>query len=128
MYLHIGMPSADATIRTSAKETLNLRSSTACHSHLQENYNITNLHDMNILIQESTDKSLTKSQRLTQLVDQKELFAWLINRTFLANEQYFSLTTNQPTVLSAMAYQPSEQGTCSTCTTGRSQDIVSQSQ
>ena len=25
------------------------------------------------------------------------------------NEQYFSLTTNQPTVLSAMAYQPSEQ-------------------
>ena len=73
MYLHIGMPSADATIRTSAKETLNLRSSTACHSHLQENYNITNLHDMNILIQESTDKSLTKSQRLTQLVDQKEL-------------------------------------------------------
>ena len=104
------MPSADATIRTSAKETLNLRSSTACHSHLPENYNITNLHDMNILIQESTDKSLTKSQRLTQLVDQKELFAWLINRTFSANEQYFSLTTNQPTVLSAMAYQPSEQG------------------
>lgn len=27
---------------------------------------------MNILIQESTDKSLTKSQGLTQLVDQKE--------------------------------------------------------
>jgi len=27
----------------------------------------------------------------------------------LANEQYFSLTTNQPTILSAMAYQPSEQ-------------------
>jgi len=25
----------------------------------------------------------------------------------LFNEQYFSLTTNQPTVLSAMAYQPS---------------------
>jgi len=38
------------------------------------------------------------------------LFAWLISRTFSANEQYFSLTTNQPTVLSAMAYQPSEQG------------------
>ena len=39
------------------------------------------------------------------------LFAWLISRTFSANDQYFSLTTNQPTVLSAMAYQPSEQGT-----------------
>ena len=38
------------------------------------------------------------------------LFAWLISRTFSANEQYFSLTTNQPIVLSAMAYQPSEQG------------------
>ena len=39
------------------------------------------------------------------------LFAWLIGRTFSANEQYFSLITNQPTVLSAMAYQPNEQGT-----------------
>ena len=38
------------------------------------------------------------------------LFAWLISRTFSVNEQYFSLTTNQPTVLSAMAYQPNEQG------------------
>ena len=38
------------------------------------------------------------------------LFAWLISRTFLANEQYFSLTTNQPTILTVMAYQPSEQG------------------
>jgi len=37
-------------------------------------------------------------------------FAWLISRTFSANEQYFSLTINQPTVLSVMAYQPSEQG------------------
>jgi len=37
-------------------------------------------------------------------------FAWLISHPFSANEQYFSLTTNQPTVLSAMAYQPSEQG------------------
>ena len=36
------------------------------------------------------------------------LFAQLISRTFSANEQYFSLTTNQSTVLSAMAYQPSE--------------------
>ena len=36
------------------------------------------------------------------------LFAWLISRTFSANEHYFSLTANQPTVLSAMAYQPSE--------------------
>jgi hypothetical protein len=36
------------------------------------------------------------------------LFACLIIRTFSANEQCFSLTTNQPTLLSAMAYQPSE--------------------
>ena len=33
----------------------------------------------------------------------------LISHTFSINEQYFSLTTNQPTVLSAMTYQPSEQ-------------------
>ena len=38
------------------------------------------------------------------------LFVWLISRTFSANEQYFSLTINQTTVLSAMAYQPNEQG------------------
>ena len=38
------------------------------------------------------------------------LFAWLISHTFLANEQYFSLTINQPTVLSAITYQPNEQG------------------
>ena len=38
------------------------------------------------------------------------LFVWLISRIFLVNEQHFSLTTNQSTVLSAMAYQPSEQG------------------
>ena len=38
------------------------------------------------------------------------LFAWLISRILSANEQYFSLTTNQSTVLSVMAYQPSEQG------------------
>ena len=36
---------------------------------------------------------------------------WLISRIFSANEQYFSLTSNQPTVLSAMAYQPNEQDT-----------------
>ena len=34
----------------------------------------------------------------------------LISHTFSANKQCFSLTTNQPTVLSAMTYQPSEQG------------------
>ena len=39
------------------------------------------------------------------------LFAYLISRTFSANEQYFSLITNQPTVLSAMPYQSNEQGT-----------------
>ena len=44
------------------------------------------------------------------LVERIALFAWLISRIFLANEHYFSLTINQPTILSAMAYQPSEQG------------------
>jgi len=33
---------------------------------------------------------------------------WLISRTFSANEQYFSLIPNQPTVFSAMAYQPNK--------------------
>ena len=32
------------------------------------------------------------------------MFAWLISRTFSANEQYFSLTINQPIVFLAMAY------------------------
>ena len=37
---------------------------------------------------------------------------------FSANEQYFFLTTNQSTVLSAMAYQPNEQGIlCCSCQT-----------
>ena len=40
------------------------------------------------------------------------LFVWFISRTFSANEQYFSLTTNQPTVFSAITYQPSKQGIC----------------
>ena len=42
------------------------------------------------------------------------MYGWIapcLSRIFSANEQYFSLTTNQPTVLSAMAYQPNEQGT-----------------
>ena len=30
---------------------------------------------------------------------------WLISCTFFTNEQYFSLTPNQPTIFSAMAYQ-----------------------
>jgi len=39
-----------------------------------------------------------------------EIASWpIISRTFSANEHYFSITTNQPIVLSAMAYQPSEQ-------------------
>ena len=38
------------------------------------------------------------------------LFTWLISRIFSANEQYFSLIINRSTVLSAIAYQPSEQG------------------
>ena len=32
--------------------------------------------------------------------------------SFPANEKYFSLTTNQSTVLSVMAYQPNEQDNC----------------
>ena len=36
--------------------------------------------------------------------------AQLISHTFSANEQYFSLTTNQPTILSAMSYEPSDTG------------------
>ena len=52
---------------------------------------------------------MLKSKSSISNVEASALFAWLISRTFLANEQYFSLTTNQPTVLSAMAYQPSEQ-------------------
>jgi hypothetical protein len=37
------------------------------------------------------------------------MFACLVSRTFSVNQQYFSLTTNQRTVLSVMAYQPNEQ-------------------
>jgi len=37
------------------------------------------------------------------------MFAWLISRIFSANEQYFSLTTNHPTILSTMTYQLNEQ-------------------
>jgi hypothetical protein len=36
------------------------------------------------------------------------LFASLISHTFSVNEQCFSLTTNQQTILSVMAFQPSE--------------------
>jgi len=38
------------------------------------------------------------------------LFVWLISRICSANEQYFSLITNQRTILSVMTYQLSEQG------------------
>jgi hypothetical protein len=37
------------------------------------------------------------------------LFAWTFSRLFLASQQCFSLTTNQPIVLSAAYFQPSEQ-------------------
>ena len=40
------------------------------------------------------------------------MFVWFISRTFSANEQYFSLMINQPTVLSAMVYQLREQYIC----------------
>jgi hypothetical protein len=40
------------------------------------------------------------------------MFACLISRTFSADEQYFSFTTNQQTPLSVMVYQPSEQSRC----------------
>jgi hypothetical protein len=43
------------------------------------------------------------------------LFTWLISRTFSANKQYFPLITNQRTVLSTMAFQPSEQGVVLNC-------------
>ena len=33
---------------------------------------------------------------------------WLISHDLSANEQYFSLTPNQPTILSVMAYKPNE--------------------
>jgi len=33
---------------------------------------------------------------------------WLISHDLSDNEQYFSLTPNQPTVLSAMAYKPNQ--------------------
>ena len=37
------------------------------------------------------------------------MFVWFISRTFSVNEQYFYLIINQSILLSAMAYQPSEQ-------------------
>ena len=46
----------------------------------------------------------------------------LISRTFSANEQYFSLTPNQLTVLSAMAYQPNKPkrtGRIAPCSVGK---------
>ena len=46
------------------------------------------------------------------------LFAWLISRTFSANKHYFSLTINQPIVLSTMPSQPSEQDDGSAWTNG----------
>jgi hypothetical protein len=48
------------------------------------------------------------------LIDLKitALFACLISHTFSINEQCFSLAINQRTILSAMAFQPSEQGEC----------------
>jgi hypothetical protein len=45
----------------------------------------------------------------------KALFACLMSRTFSANEQCFPLTTNQPTLLSAMAYQPRKQTLIISC-------------
>jgi hypothetical protein len=33
-----------------------------------------------------------------------------IDKTAIHDEQYFSLTTNQSTIVSAVAYQPSEHG------------------
>jgi len=53
-------------------------------------------------------RSFIREKKSTQ-VSYSAMFVWLISRTFSVNEHYFSLTTNQPTILSAMAYQPSEQ-------------------
>jgi hypothetical protein len=43
------------------------------------------------------------------LSPRRSLFAWAFSRLFSASQQCFSLTTNQPTVLSAAYFQPSEQ-------------------
>ena len=57
---------------------------------------------------------LPKSQWVKPLVIEQlahshhTLFVWFISCTFSVNEQYFSLTTNQSTVPSAMAYQSCE--------------------
>ena len=45
----------------------------------------------------------------TQNLVTQTSFALFACRTFSTNEQYFSLTPNQATLLSAMAYQPYEQ-------------------
>ena len=60
-----------------------------------------------ILPQNCVENNLHKQKHTTTFV----LFASLISRTFSTNEQYFSLTTNQPTVFSVMSYQPSEHAT-----------------
>jgi hypothetical protein len=60
---------------------------------------------MSCLASEDEDVCLTCLEGLT-------LFAYLRSRTFLVNEQCFSLTINQRTVLSAMTFQPSEHGLC----------------
>ena len=60
-------------------------------------------------IREVTCSAKSKKKKGLQSLRWVSLFAWLISRTFSANEQYFSLTTNQPTVFSAMTYQPNDQ-------------------
>ena len=61
---------------------------------------------------EVTTKQQTPKETTRKLKSVLALFAWLISCIFLVNEQYFSLTTNQSIVLSAMTFQPSEQGNC----------------
>jgi len=53
--------------------------------------------------------SLEKLETILSCGHMNASFNWLISRIFSVNEQYFSLTTNQSTVLSVMTYHPSEQ-------------------
>jgi hypothetical protein len=64
---------------------------------------------LNLLV---VGSQLTWSQTTKKDLSITTLFACLISRTFSVDEQCFPLTTNQRTVLSDMAFQPSEQGQC----------------
>ena len=77
-------------------------------SHVDGSYSLQEEGQNIKLFSFDEDVGLLLNHRCRPLMHPIALFAGLISRTFLANEQYFSLTINQPMVLSAMAYQPSE--------------------